>query len=238
VKNPDLHLSVPVRSIRSAQASDWVDAVLAGDSARARQIADDAEAVPFLLTRALPVARQYLRTVARGRRRAGLVCSAAARRLRAEGIDPNFDHMDEKLVANWFLAQWPDVRASDALEVPATQFACQGLELDYVGLCWGNDLVRRDSRVPWVTRKFKGTRWQEQRAAVAVAFQINSYRVLLTRARYETVIWVPNGDAADVTRPPHEFDAVASFLLACGVTQLPLVIDAVQTEPEQADLLL
>src|SRR6202011_5912273 len=98
--------------------------------------ANDAGAVPFLLTRSLTALRAALRRMARGRRRAGLVCSAGARRLRAEGIWPDFPHLDANAVADWFLNSWPDVRASDALELPATQFACQGLELDLVGLCW------------------------------------------------------------------------------------------------------
>ena len=122
-----------------------------------------------------------------------MVCSAGARRLVADGLSPNFPHLDADAVANWFLRRWPDVRASDALEVPATQFACQGLELDHVGLCWGNDLIRRGGRTEWVARSFAGTRWQEPRGEAAIAYQINTYRVLLTRARYETVIWVPAG---------------------------------------------
>jgi Uncharacterized conserved protein (DUF2075) len=51
-------------------------------------------------------------------------------------------------------------------------------------------------------------------------YQINTYRVLLTRARCETVIWVPEGDADDVTRSPSEFDAIARFLLECGASRL------------------
>jgi hypothetical protein len=215
-----LHLDVPIRSIRSAYAAPWVDAVLRGDAALARKIADDAGSVPFLLTRSLTEMRAALRLLARGTRRAGLVCSAGARRLVADGIWPNFPHLDDAAVANWFLQHWPDVRASDALEVPATQFACQGLELDHVGLCWGNDLIRRRDRTDWVSRNFSGTRWQEPRGEAAIAYQVNTYRVLLTRARYETVIWIPHGDAADVTRPPAEFDAIADFLHECGAQQL------------------
>jgi hypothetical protein len=49
--------------------------------------------------------------------------------------------------------------------------------------------------------------------------------VLLTRARYETVIWVPQGDAGDRTRLPAELDGVAEYLLACGAGLLaPLVV--------------
>jgi len=44
--------------------------------------------------------------------------------------------------------------------------------------------------------------------------------VLLTRARYETVIFVPFGDAGDRTRTPGIYDAIADFLLACGACEL------------------
>jgi len=223
-----LHLDVPIRSIRSASAAPWVDAVLLGNAALARTIADEAGGVPFLLTRSLATMRAALRRLARGTRRAGLVCSASARRLVADGIWPNFPHLDDAAVANWFLQRWPDVRASDALELPATQFACQGLELDHVGLCWGNDLIRRRDRIDWVVRSFAGTRWLEPRGEAAIAYQVNTYRVLLTRARYETVIWVPTGDGTDATRLPADFDAIAKFLHACGaqpVEDLPTTPD-------------
>jgi hypothetical protein len=227
-----LHLNVPVRSIRSAAAAPWVDAVLSGDADQAIAITKAAGGVPFLLTRSLPSARSALRRLARGTRRAGLVCSAGARRLIADGIWPNFPHLDAAAVANWFLHHWPDVRASDALELPATQFACQGLELDYVGLCWGNDLIRRDGRTEWIARSLSGTKWQEPRGEPAIAYQINTYRVLLTRARYETVIWVPEGNAADATRDPATFDAIAGFLHDCGAQLLagPLEPDKVATQ--------
>lgn len=218
--DPVLHLDVPVRSIRSAAASPWVDAVLRGDADLASSIAEEAGTVPFLLTRSLGAMRAALRALARGNRRAGLVCSAGARRLQADGVWPNFPHLDADAVASWFLKSWPDVRASDALELPATEFACQGLELDLVGLCWGNDLIRMDGRADWLVRSFAGTRWREPRGEARIAFQINTYRVLLTRARYETVIWVPAGDAADDTREPAEFDGIANFLLRCGAQEL------------------
>ena len=49
--------------------------------------------------------------------------------------------------------------------------------------------------------------------------------MLLTRARYETVIWVPRGSRRDdpwhdATRDAAELDAVADFLLACGARPL------------------
>jgi hypothetical protein len=202
--------------------------VLHGDADAAAAIAVQAGGVPFLLTRSLQAMRAALRQLARGQRRAGLVCSAGAKRLRADGVWPNFPHLDADAMAHWFLDRWPDVRASDALELPATQFACQGLELDHVGLCWGNDLIRQKGqarshqpgRAPWQARAFVGTAWQVMRREAAIAYQVNTYRVLLTRARYETVIWVPRGDRDDATRAPADFDALARFLADCGAHPL------------------
>jgi len=216
---PALHLDIAVRQIRAPAGAAWVDAVLRG--ARDEAADNATQGIPFYVTRSLDAMRKGLRALARGRRRAGLVCSTGARRLVAEGIWPDFPHLDADAIANWFLKRWPDdVRASDALEMPATEFACQGLELDYVGLCWGGDFIWRGG---WVTRKFAGTAWQYPKGMDARAFRTNTYRVLLTRARYETIIWVPMGDAADKTREPALFDDTADFLMACGAMTLPEV---------------
>ena len=51
-------------------------------------------------------------------------------------------------------------------------------------------------------------------------FAFNAYRVLLTRARQGLAIWVPEGSADDSTRDPKEMDAVADYLMSCGVTPL------------------
>jgi len=214
VADPMLHLDIPMRSIRNPDAAAWADAVVTGDAAAARAIAARG-AVPFAVTRDLATLRAVLRAEARGERRAGLVGSSGAKRLRADGMGAEVPHMDAGAVARWFLDRWPqDVRSSEALETVATEFACQGLELDVVGLCWGGDMVRVGA--VWQMRDFRGTDWQVARADERRANRINTYRVLLTRARYRTVIWVPRGDAADRTRNPAELDRVAAFLRACG----------------------
>ncbi len=216
IECPALQLSVPVRSLRCAAAPAWVDAVLTNDLAAARTLAE--AGLPFSVTRDLASMRARLRRACRGSRRAGLLCSSGARRLRAEGLGNTLPHDDPAAVARWFLDRFPDVRASDALEVAATEFFAQGLELDAVGLCWDADLVRE--RGSWHTRAFRGTSWTRPRGAETVQNKLNAYRVLLTRARYETVIWIPRGDAADPTRDPALMDAVADYLLACGAHPL------------------
>ncbi len=221
---PALHLNVPIRSIRNSFVAEWIDAVLHRDSSEASGIAREHGPMPFALTRDLAAMRAWLRATARGRRRAGLVASSGAKRLRADGMGVELAHMDASLVAHWFLDRWPeDVRASDALEVLGTEFSVQGLELDFVGLCWGGDLVR--ARHGWQPRAFVGTKWQNVNDAERRSNRLNTYRVLLTRARYQTVIWVPRGDAGDQTRRPEEFDAVAAFLGTCGVAELEAVAE-------------
>ena len=61
---------------------------------------------------------------------------------------------------------------------------------------------------------------------------MNTYRVLLTRARSETIIWVPAGDVRDVTRDPVLLDRTAAYLLECGARPLPAFAPHVRLEPE------
>ena len=140
--------------------------------------------------------------------------------------------MDPDAVARWFLDSWlrdRDVRASDALETVATQFSIQGLELDHVGLAWDADLIR--SANGWLFRRFVGSAWQITRRPERIDNALNTYRVLLTRARYSTIIFVPRGDARDPTRPPHTYDAIADHLLACGVHPLATTIPPTLAQP-------
>lgn len=231
-----LDLTVSLRSVRSAQGAAWVDAVLRGERAEAALLASEAgDSLPFLLTRSLASARQTLRALTPGLRRAGFVRSSGARRLRAEGFDAQLTGTDEPVA--WFLERWPDVRASDALEVAATEYSCQGLELDTVALAWDLDLRRGGAT--WQAWRFAGHGWQRVRQAAEATYAINTYRVLLTRARYETVIWVPRGSDRgdpfhDRTRDAAELDAIADFLLACGARPL----EAAPVQPAQAAPLL
>jgi hypothetical protein len=229
-----LHLAVPLRQIRSTAVAAWVDQVLAGNARAASEIAQEAGDLPILLTRDPVIMRAWLRAHARGLRRAGLLASSGAARLRAEGFGAELPHMDVSAVQHWFLDHFPDdVRASDALEVVATEFSCQGLELDYVGLCWDADLIREGDRTDWRVRAFRGTKWQLTHQEEMISNQIKTYRVLMTRARYETVIFVPGGALGDRTREPATYDAIAEFLLACGARPLcfsPTHDDALQLE--------
>jgi hypothetical protein len=231
----DLDLQTPIRSLRSSRGTEWVDAVLQGDARAACAIAEATPELPYYITRDASAWRAALRARTRGLRRAGLVASAGARRLRAEGLGVQVPD-----IADWFLKRWPDIRSSEALETFATEYDCQGLELDVVGLAWGGDFLRHAGQ--WRARRFVGHHWQIVRGVEEQRYILNTYRVLLTRARYETIIWVPPGSASDdpfhdITRPSAEMDALADFLLASGARPLEALTIQTQSAPDLARLL-
>jgi len=210
-----LHLAVSIRSFRAESLSNFVSQVIDADSAEARlsydSIRDD---YPIVLTRSLDAAKKWLRTRARGSERTGLVASSGALRLRPAGI-----HVKSAVdPANWFLNPRTDVRSSYYLEEVASEFDVQGLELDYVGVCWDGDLYH-DGKM-WSLQSFKGTKWQAVNDTSRRLYLKNAYRVLLTRARQGMVIFVPFGDNTDHTRPARFYDGTFEFLRECGLPAL------------------
>ncbi len=156
-----MHLRVSVRSPRARYLARWVDAVLAMDAAAARDAMSHIHGFRMGLTRSLDAARAWLRDASRGERRPGLLASSGALRLRAHGLEVDKGFRQRFPFVNWFLEGPADVRSSHRLEVALTEFECQGLELDYVGLCWGDDFTVGSSGA-WDIRRFVGTRWNQR----------------------------------------------------------------------------
>jgi schlafen family protein len=210
-----LHLAVSMRSFRAETLSKLIGHIVDNESEAARAAYDSIKArYPIYLTRDLDGARNWLRSRARGTERFGLVASSGAQRLRPEGI-----HIKAEIEpANWFLNDMADVRSSYYLEDVASEFAIQGLELDWVGVCWDGDFYH--DRTNWVHQSFKGTKWQSVKDESRRLYLKNAYRVLLTRARQGMIIFVPNGDSLDATRPPFFYDGTFDYLRSCGVPTL------------------
>ncbi len=220
VKDPSLHLDVTIRSPRAQAFAKWVNLVLSGEADRAKDILQSSKEFPVVMTRDLQAARRWLRDRSRFERRCGLVASSGALRLRPYGIEVASSFRHGYPFEEWFFGQPGDVRSSYQLEVAATEFECQGLELDWVGVCWGDDLCIAPSTGKWLCRRFSGTRWQMVRQEVTRRYLFNKYRVLLTRAREGMILWIPPGDIRDSTRQPELLDATAAFLHAAGVPSL------------------
>lgn len=214
-KSASLHLGVSVRSFRAEALSELISTILEGESDRALRVGESLVEYPLAVTRDLEAARNWLREKARGSQRTGLVASSKAQRLKPLGI-----HVKAPLEpAIWFLAEDTDVRSSYALEDAASEFDVQGLELDWVGVCWDANLRWVGSQ--WQCWNFRGAKWERVNDQTAQKYLINSYRVLLTRARQGMVIVVPAGSELDGTRDPAFYDGTYRFLLRCGIPALP-----------------
>lgn len=211
----DLHLKVSMRSFRAERVSEWVKLVLDLKVAQARAVLVDVlHRFPIAVTRKLGQAKRWVRTMARGTERYGLVVSSQAQRLKPHAIDVRAP-VDP---VHWFLDDKDDVRSSYYLEDAATEFQVQGLELDWACVVWDADL--RAAQPDWDTWEFKGSRWQRIRSADRKLYLKNAYRVLLTRARQGMVIVVPEGDELDPTRDKTFYDTTFDYLVDIGLPTL------------------
>ena len=212
-KDPDLHLSVSMRSFRAENVSAFVKSVLDCEMAMAQeQLSLLRDRFPIVITRDLARAKSWIRSKARGSERFGLVASSGAERLRPHAVDVRF----EINPIHWFLNGTSDVRSSFYMEDPATEFQVQGLELDWVCMTWDADLRLSRSR-DWNYHSFRGDKWTNVHKSETRQYLLNAYRVLLTRARQGMAIFVPPGDEADHTRKPAYYDHTFDYLKEIGI---------------------
>jgi hypothetical protein len=223
--NTMLHLRTSNRSIRAETLATWVNLVLAGDAEGAAALSINKK-FPILLSRDLNQTRRKLYKQGIGVNRYGLVGSSGAARLRAEGLEHSSTFHADYPWEHWYLGNRTDVRSSFRCEVFATEFEIQGLELDWIGLCWGGDFVWKEAN-GWQLRNLRQTepsKWNSIKNQEKQIYRTNAYRVLLTRARMGMVIFVPMGDPNDPTCAPAEFEATAAYLVRCGVTPLEIAV--------------
>lgn len=211
VLSQNLHLNVSKRTVRGDTITTWVEHVIKGDSHSAKLVAENNEYYPLAISRDLSKTKDWLKSHAKGLRRSGLIASSGARRLRPHGVNVVEDISNE----NWFLNPAGDIRSSNHLELVATEFSVQGLELDWTGLCWGADF--RFVEDNWQMWNLSGTKWQRVKSKDKLTFIPNKYRVLLTRAREGLIVFCSQGDASDETRLPQFYGGTYDYLVSCGM---------------------
>jgi len=217
IKKPELHLSVSLRSFRSAQLSNFVQEIINNNPKEAKKIYLNfiKKDYPIAITRNLETARNWLKSKTLGSERMGIVASSGAIRLRPFGLNVK-SKIDAPI---WFLNDNDDIRSSFFLEEVATEFDIQGLELDWTCVAWDGDLHYNNGQ--WNYKKFKGTKWQNISSPEIIKYLINSYRVLLTRARQGMIIYIPDGNPEDITRPHFIYDGTFDFFKSIGIEEVP-----------------
>lgn len=206
---PDLHLSVSVRSFRSEKVALLVQKVLENNSLKSLEIYQSLKNnYPIYLTRNIKLAKDWLKQKYRGTERIGIIASSGAKRLRSESISVK----DKISASDWFLNNEDDIRSSYYLEEIATEFDIQGLEVDYACLAWDINMYYDEK---WKFQNFIGSKWTNMNDS-RQNYLLNSYRVLLTRARQGMIIYVPEVDNLDWTRPKKLYDSTFEYFKSCG----------------------
>lgn len=216
----DLHLGVSLRSFRSEKLALFVKCLLDEEIELAKETYEELKkSYPVLITRKFDVAKNWVKKKARGTERYGLLASSEGKRLRAEGIwvPSEINHV------GWFLNEKDNVDSSYYLEVAASEFKVQGLEIDYAVLAWDADLKYTSNGFDYF--KFRGTKWNHVNQEQRQHYLKNAYRVLMTRARQGLIIYIPEGDEEDPSRLTEYYEGTYQYLKHIGIKEILKVGD-------------
>ncbi len=211
----DLHLGVSLRSFRSEKLALFVKCLLDEEIELAKETYEELKkSYPVLITRKFDVAKNWVKKKARGTERYGLLASSEGKRLRAEGIwvPSEINHV------GWFLNEKDNVDSSYYLEVAASEFKVQGLEIDYAVLAWDADLRYTSNGFDYF--KFRGTKWNHVNQEQRQHYLKNAYRVLMTRARQGLIIYIPEGDEEDPSRLMEYYEGTYQYLKHVGIKEI------------------
>ena len=178
----ELDLTKTLRSHIAEDVALWVEKLIDGNSSFANELSDEIRNQGFELyiTRDLELGKLYA--------------------IGPEfGIDNDFMTTRRFKGGPWFNDSPNSTTSCCALNSVATEFQCQGLELDLPIVCWGDDLLWEDN---WKTFS------KRSKAKDPHTLRLNSYRVLLSRGRDGMVIFVP---------PIKKLDSTYEFLVKCGL---------------------
>lgn len=182
-----LDLSVTLRSHLAEDVAQWIKVLLDGDLMAARALAERVTVQGFdvYITQDINVAINYVKERYKGceDKRYGLLASSKAKNLPQWGIHNEYNYTKNMREGPWYNDPPSSFNSCCALRDVATEFSCQGLELDFPIICWGNDFT-------W-DGKWKSPAAPRSHAKEPHRLRVNSYRVLLTRGRDGFFIYVP-----------------------------------------------
>ena len=218
VADPVLNLDKSLRSHMSEDLHKYVADIVSNPPGTARSQAGLAEVLAvqgydLRITRDLEVAKAYLREryADSPDARYGIVASSRDKDLVRFGVMNDFQSTKVMRYGPWYGdgGDQSGSRSCRLLRDCVTEFGAQGLELDAALVAWGTDFVLKDGR--WSIEGARGYKRGGPKVRDPLQLRANAYRVLLTRARDATVVFVP--------RLP-ELDQTCAHLLGIGFRPL------------------
>jgi hypothetical protein len=214
-ESPALSLDTEIRFHLASEIHEFVNLLLDGAPAQSLSVVAEkleSQGYHLRITGDRKIAEDYLkeRYAENPYARYGLVASSKDQDLERFGIANDYQSTKRVRYGPWYsdTEDAPGGFSCRHLRDAVTEFGAQGLELDAVLLAWGTDFVRENGN--WTNRRARGYR---RSAQVKNPFQLrkNSYRVLLTRGRDGTVIFLP---------PLPELEETRDYLTKAGVRLL------------------
>jgi DUF2075 family protein len=203
----NLNLTTSLRTHVAEDLQEWVEQVLNGNIDNASILAKKLSKHNFdlYITRDLKKAKNYVynRYQDYEDKRYGLIASSKGYNLQKYGIPNGFYDTKKVNIEKWFIDPPTSPFSCCQLTTLVTEFGCQGLELDFPILCWGNDLS-------WDSQSWKTPKPRKSEAQDPHKLRINSYRVLLTRGRDGFIVYLP---------PENEMDKTFQVLLKSGLIE-------------------
>ncbi|SDJ73514.1 Uncharacterized conserved protein [Salimicrobium halophilum] len=182
-----LHLNSSLRSHAALQYYAFIQALLEGDVEKALELKQplQPQRYPIFVTDDLHKAKEYMSYLYKDDKKTfGIICASGVDRLKHVPVVPFGNRNELPKPATAYFNYPSSSFYCKNLNYAATEFQTQGLELDASIVHWDADLCWKEGQ--WHCKHTKrNARDPEQ-------MKINAYRVLLTRGRDTTVIYLPN----------------------------------------------
>jgi hypothetical protein len=220
--SPDLNLDTAIRFHLAGDLHRFVAAVLApGEAEEASRIfpalwspkGEDVDGIRLWITRDLGLAKAYLRDrySEDPGARYGILASSRDKSLPEFDVDNSFfGSLRHDQMGPWITEGDEHHLSCRHLGKVATEFGVQGLELEMALVAWGTDFMREGRQ--WTNRRerrYGGKNKVKPRDPFRM--RQNTYRVLLTRGRDGTIVFVPR---------LAELDDTYEHLTSCGFREL------------------
>ena len=211
-----LYLKTSIRTPRARNLSEFAEALLNNEPEKAKDALERFDNYPIFITRDLKKAEEFVRNNSSRKERFGKLCSSNSKILgRNSGF---FNNIDNWHFANWMMDDGGS-DSSNSLIYAASEFNIQGLEIDWSLLGWDMDMYYWNGE--WHEQKMYTPSRFVQSTDIQKKHILNSYRVLLTRARKGIVIYIPKSkEYYDPYGVAKYFDSTYNYLKSCGIKDI------------------
>ena len=224
-ENPGLYLKTCIRTPRAKNLSEFSEALLNNRPDDAKKALEQFDDYPICITRNLKRAEEFVLENTLRKERCGKLCSSNSKILGR--YSHSFDNIDNWHFANWMLDE-NGRDSSNSLVFAASEFNIQGLEIDWSLLGWDMDMYYYNGM--WHEQKMLTPKRFKESTDIQKKHILNSYRVLLTRARKGMIIYIPKaGDYEDIYNVSQYLDSTYEYLKLCGIKDIDEVKEYTRT---------